>query len=996
MPELEAIERVKQSINSLADEPAILAEQGIALEDVAPVNPASRLEQDVPDEEAAPISENLDELLSRPDEGEEIFADMDEIPSMDMSDSLDLEEGGLDLPLSQDQPSLDDDLSELDDELPSLDDERPSLDDELPSLDEELPSLDEELPSLDEELPSLDEELPSLDEELSGNEEDQASLDDDLSALEEELPSLDDSGMDELDSLEEISLAPEGEELPEVGAALDELSSELEEAELSGELDGDLDMTDDFGLNEIGDDFLDDMDDDSEGSFSLDDLGQEFTLEEEEKEISSDIGLDLEGLEKSIDDADSKSHEDEFELTSEEMKQVKEALYHLPRNLKLELEELMADPDTPVDDLEKVIQMLIRKAPIKSLASQVGKIRGKKIEIPRGYQKLNVQEYAQEQNALINQFRDKVWPRVLTGLLGFFILWLLFLISFNFIYRPLKARSFYDQGLERIAEDEFDRGDYLFDQAYNGWEIGNFSVKGWPRKERYYQYAEAYKMRRTFDRASMVYRDLLLEYPREKEARLDYADMLARNMARFQEAEKILLEANPLHLMEVDRGQRTYDTVPVKELAEIEDFEQLLKLGDVYFLWGESDPAMYEKARYIYSYTIGYKRNTDEVSLRLLRYFLRMDNREQIERWVVTYKDKEKVYAEERFQSEVFSETAGWLLDRRRFGEAEIFLDKAIIAERRIPDVHYQYSRYFRMVHNRERERGALTNALGYLTQQDQSQKKYIFMKIDCYKRLGEMAQDMNDMKQAERNYLLALSIFEEARRRNLVGTTESIGELYYRLGEIHFSVHQDYDQALAYYNKAQDNFYDYTQIRYRKGYIYYTHKGDYSRALLEFYKCSRSLPQNRNILFAMANTLYLREDYSGAVSHYERLLTSLREEEQRIGILLPEQKEEHLSLILQLMKVFNNLGAAQYKMSERSPNRVLVSLSLSQFTYSSEYYDRISRDQDTMVRSDNPDLGYLNRMTVLRSRDDNALDGEDVVIFKELLSDMDQAVLSY
>lgn len=982
MPELEAIERVKQSINSLADEPAILAEQGIALEDISPANPVRPFDQDTPDEEAEPISGNLDELLSRPDEGEELFADMDEVPSFDMSDNLDIEEGGLDL------PSLDDDLSSLDDDLPSLDDDLSSLDDDLPSLDEDDSSLDEDLPSLNEDVSSLNEDIPSMEEDFSGPNDDLESFDED-SALE-------DIGLDELDNLEEISLAPEGEFIPEVGDALDDLSSELEEAELSGELDGDLDMTDDFGLNEIGDDFLDDMDDDSEGSFSLDDLGQEFSLEEEEKEISSDIGLDLEGLEKSIDEADTKSHEDEFELTSEEMDQLKEALYHLPRNLKLELEELMADPETPVDDLENVIQMLLRKVPIKNLVTQVSKIRGKKIEIPRGYQKLNVQEYTQEQNALLNQFREKVWPRVFTALIGFFALWILFLISFNYIYRPLKASSLYDEGLENISRDEYDRGDYLFDQAYKGWNIGDFSVKGWPRKDRYYQYAEAYNERRSFDRASAMYRNLLLEYPREKKARLDYADMLASKMARFQEAEKILLEANPLHLMEVDRGQRSYDAVPVKELAEIDNFEQLLKLGDVYFLWGESDPAMYEKARYLYSFILGYKRNSDEVMLRMLRYFLTLHNNEEVERYIITYKDKEKVYAETAFQSEIFSELAGWLLDRRRFGEAEIFLDKAITAEKRIPDVHYQYARYFRMVHNRAREEGALTNALGYLTQMDQSQKKYIFMKIDCYKRLGEMAWDVNDTKQAERNFLLALSIFEESQRRNLVGTSESIGELYYRLGEINFSIHQDYDQALSYYKKAQENLYDYPHLRYQMGYIYYTHKKDFSRALLEFYRCSRALPQNRNVLFSMANTLFEREDYSGAVSHYERLLTSLREEEQRIGLLLPEQKEEHLSLIIQLMKVYNNLGAAQYKTSERSPNRDLVSLSLSQFTYSSEYYDRITRDQNTMVRSDNPDLGYLNRMTVLRSRDDNAMDGEDVVIFAELTSELDQTVLNY
>jgi len=1001
MPDLQAIDRIKESVNQLANEPAILSELGVSLEDVRPEEHRTDAELDaLLDDNLSEESPNLDEMLSQdsPDE-DDLFSDLDEVPSVEMEDNLDLDEE--DFPMAvQDSETADMD-SDLD--LPEFDDsdlsEEIQDDESLDSPDIDLDEVSqEEMPQSEavtnEDIADIEDlgDIENLDEIEDLNEVEDLSLED-LDDVEE----LDD--IEEITPAEELSefeLSPEGEDPPEIADTLENLSTELEEAELAGEMEA-ADLDDDFGLNELGDDFLEDMDDDSgEGSFSLDDLGQEFSLMDEEEQISSDLGLDLDSLEKSIDDAEEQSHEDEFELTSDEMVQLKEALYHLPRNLKLELEEMMADSETPVDQLNKIISSLLNKAPVKNIASQVSKVRGKKIEVPKGYQKQNLEEYQREKGTLINLFGEEVLPKVITGLVGFAALWLLFILGFNFIYRPLKAHQLYKAGNEHITLDEYDRADYLFEQAFFGWNVGKFSVKGWARKDWFYEYASNYINRRKYDRAANKYRELLMAYPDEDQGRLEYADLLNHYMADFRRSVKILQYANPVYIREADQGERDYDDIPVRELTEIDDKEILLKLGDTYFLWGELDSSHYEDARYIYSYIRDFIYGGDEVVLRMLRYFLVMDIRDEIERWIPVYMEKEKIYADDTFLSETMSELAGWLLDRRRFGEAEQILEKANEADKRIPDMHYQYARYFRMIHNRERERGALTNALGYLSRDNLSRKKYIFMKIDSYKRLGELEQDMGDIRQAERNFLMGLSIFEDSQSRNLIGTTEEIGEIYNAVGELQYNYHQDYDQALLYFQKAVDNMYSTPQLHYHLGYIYYTHKKQYDNALLEFYKTSRAIPGDRNVLFAMGNTLFQREDYFGAVSHYERLLTQLREEEQRIGLLLPEQKEEHLALIIQLMKVFNNLGTAQYKVAERSPNRSMVSESLSQYTYSSEYYDRLTRNQDTLVRSDIPDMGYQNRMTVLQDRDIGALDGRDVLIYDELLTEMDALPLTY
>ncbi len=76
---------------------------------------------------------------------------------------------------------------------------------------------------------------------------------------------------------------------------------------------------------------------------------------------------------------------------------------------------------------------------------------------------------------------------------------LLVLLGWNFLLRPWKANDLYEQGLVSLKQNDGDRADDLFAQAWYYW----------PVQDRFFQYAEAYENTGDYDRARRKYLELL-------------------------------------------------------------------------------------------------------------------------------------------------------------------------------------------------------------------------------------------------------------------------------------------------------------------------------------------------------------------------------------------------------------------------------------------------------------------------------------------------------
>jgi tetratricopeptide (TPR) repeat protein len=976
MPSIEAVDRIKNVVNSLGNEEAILQEKGVAIEDVLPP------EQGVDDD--------LQNLLASGPEIDEMTT-MDSLISSLEEDEPVEEDFGLD---SLDESFLsedpDDDLSLMDESPPEQD----ILSDDIESL--ELPN---DIADMTDDMEAELEDLPPLDEvepEPTSPEEFAALADTgDLDSLEdlgemEGLEGLDDLGeMDDLDSLEDLDIsdmslgAEETGDIPDMSSAMDDLADSLDIESPMGQDNEEIILDEDFGLNEIDDDFLDDLNESDDDQFSLDDLGEEYNFTEDDTDLSTELGLDLDELEKDIDQTVDDESAQTFELTQDELEKLEAALYGLPLNLKIAVQDFFSDESSTVDQLNKMTNLIVTGVAPKNIASTYKKYTGKKINIPRGYEKKSGNDFARERASLITFIKEKVIPRITLALGAFFSLWVIFLILFNFVYRPLKAENLYMLGEEEIALDNYAKGEEYFNSAFFGWDIGPLQVEGVRRQQKFFNYAKEYVNRKNYLGAEEKYQQLLQAYPANEKGRIAYGELLRDKLVRYQDAEYILKGADPLMLAEAASGDLSYESIPLKEITEINNIERLIALGDNYLLWAEDEPSKYENARYIYATLLKDKAggNSDEVLLRMLRYQIRRDNAEEIDLLRQVYKDREKVNADPTLQAHIFSELAGWLIDNDRVLESRDFILKAEGADKTVPDSHYQYARFFHETYNPQDEKEALTNALGYLDREEELDKKHIFMQIDSYRRLGNLSLYVGDYNKAERQFLMGLEIFENSHRLNLIGTSPEIGALYGELGNLNYDQYKDYDKALEYYEMARNNLGETPDIDYREGFIHYSIKKNYSQALLELYTVSRYYPENRNLLLAMGNTLLERGDYYGAVSHYEQLLDQLKEQEDNIKVLLPDEKEEEWALLEYLIMAHNNLGIARNGVAQKTPNRFMEKQALASFTASSEYFDKLLRNRSTFNRTDLKDRAGENRQAILTA---NAL--PELQLYDEIL----------
>jgi tetratricopeptide (TPR) repeat protein len=156
------------------------------------------------------------------------------------------------------------------------------------------------------------------------------------------------------------------------------------------------------------------------------------------------------------------------------------------------------------------------------------------------------------------------------------------------------------------------------------------------------------------------------------------------------------------------------------------------------------------------------------------------------------------------------------------------------------------------------------------------------------------------------------------------------------------------------------DNGFDVPEMRFKKGYINYVGE-DYYAALRELFSIRRELSTNQNFLFALGNTLYQRGDYFAAQGFYSRLLDILEEKKNKIPIIRPEEIPEHLALIELLMKAHNNLGVTLVKLSESPLDPEKETAALVNFVQSTEYFDVMARDPETLARGDARSLSDLN-----------------------------------
>ncbi len=478
MPSIEAVEQFKTIVQGLAREPEIRAEMGLPAEEILP--PESQLDDD--------LADLLGGMPTGNESDEPVEAETEEQPEVEAEASgSDLDDlFAASVPSSEEEvqgPSLDDLLGPPTASEPQTPEADPFADFlDLPSAGGSAddfftePATPEPPETQEVEAFPLDEVEP-VDDDFSFGEAQPEALDD-LSA---------EPGFDAPEEMDDSFFdSPPADDF--------EAPAGAEEETDFGEAMGDADFPELAG-------FADTKAEDVE-AFDAMQEADEFQLGDFESQfgITADDHTDAEVLNPAQAVAmDVDVGQSTLSLSDEEFAIIQRSLGYIPLNLRLAVEELIGEKEVAPDDLDKVVRMLINRAPIRALAATVGKILGRKIIVPAGFEKGSGAELEALHSSLWYNFRTIMLPALRVAAFASIAAAILVLLGWNFLLRPWKANELYEQGLVAVKQNDGNRADDLFAQAWYYW----------PVQDRFFQYAEAYQDTGDYDRARRKYLELL-------------------------------------------------------------------------------------------------------------------------------------------------------------------------------------------------------------------------------------------------------------------------------------------------------------------------------------------------------------------------------------------------------------------------------------------------------------------------------------------------------
>jgi len=642
-----------------------------------------------------------------------------------------------------------------------------------------------------------------------------------------------------------------------------------------------------------------------------------------------------------------------------------------PLNLRIAVEEYLSGEDgTDIQKMDLVHQ-IINRGPVRKIAQFLEKALDRAIPIPRDFEKKSVADWESEKGSLRYVFFNKIVPAAILFTIVATLTFCVVYLTNQFVVRPIAAERTYRKGYAAIADERYTQSLSIFDDA----------TKKWQMKRWYFKYARAYREKKQYLTAEIIYERLLNQFKNDKKGGLEYAEMLRTELRNFEKAETVL-------------RRRVLDN-------HVNDPDGLLALGDTYLDWADEDPSKFEEARKVYASLIELYGRDDEYLVRMMRYFIRTDNLAE----VLPLKER-FVRRRARIGAEDLVELGGYLLEKRyepkpgdsealrsRIEDVRSLLERGKKADPSIPEAHYNMGRFF--VYNyKDREAiSSLSEALRRFDAATAMSPRRVIRQVDAYRLLGEaLARDKEYLK-AQDLYAQGITLYQRHRENRTARPDPRVGVLYADYADIHYFISGDLDEALANYERALAELNDTPSVRYRVGYIQYR-KGDYEAALRAMTVAYAEISGDENLLYAIANVLYRRGDYFASQGHYEALMERLEAERLRKGIVFPQARIDHGEFVERYMHASNNLGATLSRLAARTGDSRKNARALALLAESNRAWDALTRNPETLVRAKGTNLAFLNVQNVTHPRSDyqpeiyadipKTLEGEKVLQQKE------------
>ena len=807
-------------------------------------------------------------------------------------------------------------------------------------------------------------ELEDID--LSSETDEPESLD--LSPETDELESLDlspeDGGLESMDispfsdSPESIDLSsPQSDEgdFSSFSASSEPLETSLENS-LSGESLQTSDepgfSQEDFSSQGAGFTDIDIPEIDEHTAFAIDDnvlnteMGagmDDFSVPESFIQFSPDKNFKFFESKKPID-------EEEYEgkiplsISEEDYDYLIERVSSFPLNLRIELEDYLVNVDDSELNKMEIVHLIVNDVSLKKIVNKLEGILDKSIPIPRGFDKKSYEEYEKEKRSFKYRFVNKILPVAIltTVALGFILS--IFVLVWQFIYKPVVAEGFYKEGMTSIESGQYEKAIKRFDEA------GTYKKK----RKWYFKFANAFREKKQFLSAETIYERLLSDFNHDRQGGIEYADMLSTDLRNYEKAEKVL-----------KRGVLDY---------HINDQGSLLALGDVYLDWADEDSTKYEEAKKTYVSLINLYGPKDVFSGRMMRYFIRTDNLAE----VLPLKN---YFLNKKLPDEDLIELSGYLLEKRyepkptdsenligKIEDLRELLEKSIKKQPESPEANYNMGRFF--LHNQKNEaaKDYLVNAINLYEDSIKMTPKRTIRQIDSMRLYGELIAGDKLYNEAQEIYAKALAKYEAYTAQKGIYPSPVIGKLYANYGDISYFIAGDYDEALDAYEHAVRELNNSPSIQYKMGYIHYQ-KENYSDAMKAMTLAYSEKPNDRNLLYGFGNVLFKYTNYFAAQAYYERLMELLEAEKIRKGIIFPQTRVDHAEFVEDYMHTSNNLAVVLNRIAVQNGDSNKNGRAISLFGESTRAWDALNRNPETMIRAKTINLAYANIQNMVKPR---------------------------
>ena len=461
-------------------------------------------------------------------------------------------------------------------------------------------------------------------------------------------------------------------------------------------------------------------------------------------------------------------------LSDEQYKQFLKNLNEYPLNVRLAFEDLIVQ-DEFTDDAEfEIIEKILKKAPARQVASTLEKMLDTSIPVPRDFEHRTAEEYEAYKKSLSYQLKNKVLPGILMTALILLVSWGLFNFGKNCIYIPAKASKLYKQGYALLQADEYVQSQIKFDEA------ATYQLK----KKWFFNFARGYREHKQYQRAADIYRKLLVYFNHDKTAGLEYAEMELYDLANYERAEEI-----------TRREVLDY---------HVNDADGILMLGDVFLEWGtEKDSAKLDLAKEQYMTLIQLYKANDLYNSRLMRYYIRSDNFQQVLNYRKMFEENKK----SKLAAEDWTELGGYLLGklygpiapseeslRYQIEGLLRLLIKAKELDDTNPIAWYNLGNYYVQTNDTINNIDySLKKALECFNKAPQLKKRDIYKYIDSYRLLGENYLLTNEYLQAQEQFTQGITLYTTEKENAGFEGNEQIGLLYSDLGNINYTIAGDY-----------------------------------------------------------------------------------------------------------------------------------------------------------------------------------------------------------